>query len=187
MHRAVRLIAENVASCSYLVFEGAQEREAHPLSLLSTRPNTRQDGGAFLEMLVSHLLLAGNAVDTDRIDALAADRAALWEQVSNAAFLTLNGGAKRRICADRGRRQAGVSAPATRTRAPRPCRSNGRIDSKLWRCGSSGGPRLPPIPDQRLDQLYRTINNGPICSENRRGHQTEWSLLRRSMESCTSG
>ena len=30
------------------------------------------------------------AVDTDRIDALAADRAALWDRVSNAAFLTLN-------------------------------------------------------------------------------------------------
>jgi HK97 family phage portal protein len=61
VHRAVRLIAENVASCSYLVFEGAQEREAHPLALLLSRPNPRQDGGAFLETLVSHLLLAGNA------------------------------------------------------------------------------------------------------------------------------
>ena len=30
------------------------------------------------------------SIDTDRIDALAADRAALWERVSNAAFLTLN-------------------------------------------------------------------------------------------------
>ena len=30
------------------------------------------------------------AIDTDRIDALAADRAALWERVSDAAFLTLN-------------------------------------------------------------------------------------------------
>ena len=29
-------------------------------------------------------------VDADKIDALAADRAALWERVSNAAFLTLN-------------------------------------------------------------------------------------------------
>ena len=29
-------------------------------------------------------------IDTDRIDALAADRAALWERISNAAFLTLN-------------------------------------------------------------------------------------------------
>ncbi|MBS0530178.1 MAG: phage portal protein [Proteobacteria bacterium] len=61
VHRAVRLIAENVASCAYLVFEGAQERDAHPLSLLLARPNARQDGGAFVEMLVSHLLLAGNA------------------------------------------------------------------------------------------------------------------------------
>ncbi len=69
VHRAVRLIAENVASCSYLVFEGAQEQEAHPLSLLLARPNTRQDGGVFLEMLVSHLLLAGNAyVETVALD-----------------------------------------------------------------------------------------------------------------------
>jgi HK97 family phage portal protein len=29
-------------------------------------------------------------IDTDRIDALSADRAALWDRVSNAAFLTLN-------------------------------------------------------------------------------------------------
>jgi HK97 family phage portal protein len=61
VHRAVRLIAENVASCNHLVFEGAQEREAHPLSLLLARPNARQDGNAFFETLVSHLLLAGNA------------------------------------------------------------------------------------------------------------------------------
>jgi phage portal protein BeeE len=32
----------------------------------------------------------GVTIDTDRIDALAADRAALWDRVSNAAFLTLN-------------------------------------------------------------------------------------------------
>ena len=61
VHRAVRLVAENVASCCYLVFEGAQEREAHPLAALLARPNPRQDGAAFLEALVSHLLLAGNA------------------------------------------------------------------------------------------------------------------------------
>jgi phage portal protein BeeE len=29
-------------------------------------------------------------IDADRIDALSADRAALWARVSNAAFLTLN-------------------------------------------------------------------------------------------------
>ena len=61
VHRAVRLIAENAASCSYLVFEGAQEREGHPLAALLARPNPRQDGTTFLEALVSHLLLAGNA------------------------------------------------------------------------------------------------------------------------------
>ncbi len=61
VHRCVRLIAENAASCSFLVFEGAQEREAHPLLQLMTRPNPRQDGAALFEMLYAHLLLAGNA------------------------------------------------------------------------------------------------------------------------------
>ena len=61
VHRCVRLIADNVASCSFLVFEGAQERDAHPLAQLMTRPNPRQDGAALFEMLTAHLLLAGNA------------------------------------------------------------------------------------------------------------------------------
>ncbi len=61
VHRAVRMIAENAASCCYLVFDGAQEHAAHPLAALLARPNPRQDGAAFLETLVSHLLLAGNA------------------------------------------------------------------------------------------------------------------------------
>jgi HK97 family phage portal protein len=71
VHRCVRLIAENAASCSYLVFEGAQERDAHPLQQLLTRPNPRQDGGVFFETLVSHMLLAGNAY----IEAVALDGA----------------------------------------------------------------------------------------------------------------
>lgn len=61
VHRCVRLIAENAASCSFLVFEGAQERDAHPLAQLMTRPNPRQDGAALFEMLYAYLLLAGNA------------------------------------------------------------------------------------------------------------------------------
>lgn len=61
VHRAVRLIAENAAACRFLVFDGAQEKETHPLSTLLTRPNPRQDGGVFFEMLYAHLLLAGNA------------------------------------------------------------------------------------------------------------------------------
>lgn len=61
VHRAVRLIAENAAACHFMVFDGAQENEAHPLATLLTRPNPRQDGGVFFEMLYAHLLLAGNA------------------------------------------------------------------------------------------------------------------------------
>lgn len=61
VHRAVRLIAENAAASSFVVFEGARESEAHPLAHLLARPNPRQDGGAFFEMLYAHLLLSGNA------------------------------------------------------------------------------------------------------------------------------
>ena len=61
VHRAVRLIAENAASCGFLLYEGAQEREAHPLLQLLTRPNARQDGASFFEALYAHMLLAGNA------------------------------------------------------------------------------------------------------------------------------
>ena len=61
VHRAVRLIAENAASCGFLLYEGAQEREAHPLLQLLSRPNARQDGASFFETLYAHMLLAGNA------------------------------------------------------------------------------------------------------------------------------
>jgi HK97 family phage portal protein len=61
VHRAVRLIAENAASCGFLIYEGAAEREAHPLSQLLTKPNARQDGASFFEALYAHMLLAGNA------------------------------------------------------------------------------------------------------------------------------
>lgn len=61
VHRAVRLVAENAASVTWLLYEGEAERTAHPLLDLVARPNPRQDGAAFLESVVSHLLLAGNA------------------------------------------------------------------------------------------------------------------------------
>jgi HK97 family phage portal protein len=61
VHRAVRLIAENAASCGFLLYEGAQEQEAHPLLQLLSRPNARQDGASFFETLYAHMLLAGNA------------------------------------------------------------------------------------------------------------------------------
>ena len=61
MHRAVRLVAESIGALSFVLYEGAAERDAHPLLDLLARPNPRQDGAAFLESVASHLLLAGNA------------------------------------------------------------------------------------------------------------------------------
>jgi HK97 family phage portal protein len=61
VHRAVRLVAENAASCAFLLYEGAREPDDHALSRLLARPNARQDGASFLEAVYAHMLLAGNA------------------------------------------------------------------------------------------------------------------------------
>jgi len=61
VYRAVRLIAESVGTLSFVLYEGAAERDEHPLLELLRRPNPRQDGTSFLENVASHLLLAGNA------------------------------------------------------------------------------------------------------------------------------
>lgn len=61
VHRAVKLVAESAASVTLVVYEGAAEREAHPLADLLARPNPRADGAALFEALYTHLLLAGNA------------------------------------------------------------------------------------------------------------------------------
>ena len=61
VHRAVKLVAENVAGLSFLVYEGAALRDSHPLADLLARPNPRQERAAFLEAVCAYLLLAGNA------------------------------------------------------------------------------------------------------------------------------
>jgi HK97 family phage portal protein len=61
VHRAVKLVAENAASCAFLAYDDAAERDRHPLLDLLARPNPRQDGAAFFEALHAYLLLAGNA------------------------------------------------------------------------------------------------------------------------------
>lgn len=61
VHRAVRLTAESIGALSFVLYDGAAERDAHPLLDLIARPNPRQDGASFLEAVASHLLLAGNA------------------------------------------------------------------------------------------------------------------------------
>lgn len=61
VHRAVRLIAESIGSLRFVLYEGVDERDTHPLLDLINRPNPRQDGASFFEAVTSHLLLAGNA------------------------------------------------------------------------------------------------------------------------------
>lgn len=79
LHRAVRLIAENAAACSFLVYEGAQKRDRHPLLDLLARPNPRQDGAGLFEALVAHLLIAGNAyVEMVAVDSAVRELYVLW-------------------------------------------------------------------------------------------------------------
>jgi HK97 family phage portal protein len=70
VHRAVKLVAENAASVSFLLYEGAAERDRHPLLDLLARPNPRQEQAAFLEAVCTQLMLAGNAY----VEAVALDR-----------------------------------------------------------------------------------------------------------------
>jgi HK97 family phage portal protein len=69
VYRAVKLVAENVGGCAYLVEEGAETRDRHPLLDLIARPNPRQDGAQFLENVATHLMIAGNAY----VEAVAVD------------------------------------------------------------------------------------------------------------------
>lgn len=61
VYRAVRLIAESIGAIAFVLYEGTDERDAHPLLDIIRRPNPRQDGASLLEAVASHLLLAGNA------------------------------------------------------------------------------------------------------------------------------
>lgn len=60
-HRGVRMIAEAAASIPWLCYEGQAELQAHQLLALLQRPNQRQAGPSFMEVLYGHLLISGNA------------------------------------------------------------------------------------------------------------------------------
>jgi HK97 family phage portal protein len=60
-HRAVRMIAEAAASVPWVMFQGREEIEAHPLLELLERPNPCETGVSLLESICSNLLLFGNA------------------------------------------------------------------------------------------------------------------------------
>lgn len=60
-HRATRMIAEAAASVPWLVFDGGQEQERHPVLDLLARPDPNALGDGFFETLYGHLVLSGNA------------------------------------------------------------------------------------------------------------------------------
>jgi HK97 family phage portal protein len=61
VHRAVKLVSENVGAAPYLAYEGEHPLTAHPLLDLIARPNPRDDRAGFLESIAANLLIAGNA------------------------------------------------------------------------------------------------------------------------------
>ncbi len=61
VHRCVRLIAEAAAQTPLVAISKGREVPDHPALALVNRPNPRQGGIAFAEMLYGHLLVAGNA------------------------------------------------------------------------------------------------------------------------------
>ncbi len=59
--RAVRMVAEGVASVPHVLTDGAREFDRHPVLDLLARPNGRMGRADLLDTLASHLLVAGNA------------------------------------------------------------------------------------------------------------------------------
>jgi HK97 family phage portal protein len=60
-YACVRKIAGAAASIPWLLYDGAQELESHPLLALLLRPNPNEDGAALFERWYAFLQTAGNA------------------------------------------------------------------------------------------------------------------------------
>lgn len=60
-HRSVRMIAEAAAAVPWLIAVDAKPMDSHPALDLIRKPGSRQTGVDFIETLVGHLLLSGNA------------------------------------------------------------------------------------------------------------------------------
>lgn len=60
VYRCVNLIARGLGSVPWLLYQGDQEFERHPLLDLLNSPSPRQAGSAFMESVVGYLLLSGN-------------------------------------------------------------------------------------------------------------------------------
>lgn len=95
VHRCVRLIAETASAIPWLLYEGSEEIEVHPLLDLLERPNQRQAGASFLEALYGQLLLSGNAYvhliegsgDARELHLLRPDRVSVGRRDRRAAYL----------------------------------------------------------------------------------------------------
>lgn len=64
VHRCVTLISRSVASVPWLLYNANEEQheiEKHPLLQLLDHPNPKQGGAAFIEELISYLLIAGHS------------------------------------------------------------------------------------------------------------------------------
>ena len=107
VYRSVRLVVEGAASVPWSLFQGGEELSGHPALDLLARPNPRQHGDAFMEMLYGHLLLSGDAfVELTQageyareLHLLRPDRVAVVEDTAGwpVALDYRAGGAKRRI------------------------------------------------------------------------------------------
>src|SRR5437868_5296954 len=61
VYRCIRMIAEAAASVPFLLYDGAQELDTHPLLTLLANPNSQEDGAAFFARWYAFLQCAGNA------------------------------------------------------------------------------------------------------------------------------
>lgn len=61
VYRCTRMIAESAASVPWLLYEGANEMENHPLLELLTRPNRDESGAELFAAWYGYLQTAGNA------------------------------------------------------------------------------------------------------------------------------
>ncbi len=62
VYRCVRMIAEGAASIPWLLYEGAQELETHPLLSLLTRPNAARIRQRIVRALVCHAAMRGQCL-----------------------------------------------------------------------------------------------------------------------------
>jgi HK97 family phage portal protein len=60
-YRAVRMIAESASAVPWLLYEGANELETHPLLDLLSTPNPQESGAELFTTWYGHLQTAGNA------------------------------------------------------------------------------------------------------------------------------